>query len=159
MIAHMIGETRTERDGCSVVELHPQAVRAARNRLVSAPPAERVAALFALLADPTRARLLTALGDAELCVCDLAVATGVNRTTVSHALRALREAGLVRRRRSGKVVYYGLADDHVAALLAMGLAHAAEEPSTDEPATGEVTAHGPVARRATVKVVAAGQGR
>ena len=129
----MSEETQVERDGCSIVELHPSAVGAARTRLASAPPPERVAALFAMLADATRARLLTALGDAELCVYDLAAATGINRTTVSHALRALRDGGLVRRRRSGKVVYYALADDHVAALLAMGLAHAAEEPEAEEP--------------------------
>jgi len=136
MSMHMIGAQHEdrERDGCcELVELHPDAVRSARERLGAAPAAERVAALFAVLADPTRARLLTALGDAELCVCDLAVATRINRTTVSHALRALRDGGLVRRRREGKVVYYALADGHVAALLAMGLAHAAEDDETGEP--------------------------
>jgi ArsR family transcriptional regulator, lead/cadmium/zinc/bismuth-responsive transcriptional repressor len=81
-----------------------------------------------VLADPTRARLLLALGDGELCVCDLAAATGVNRTTVSHQLRVLREGGVVTRRRAGKTVFYALADDHVRALLAMGRAHAAHAP-------------------------------
>ena len=123
-----------EPDGCELVELHPGAVRAARGRLAAAPSPERVASLFALLADPTRSRLLTALGDAELCVCDLAAATRINRTTVSHALRTLRDGGLVRRRRSGKVVYYALADEHVSALLAMGLAHAAEDVATEDAA-------------------------
>ncbi|MBA3643037.1 MAG: helix-turn-helix transcriptional regulator, partial [Chloroflexia bacterium] len=62
----------------------------------------------------------------ELCVCDLAAATGINRTTVSHQLRVLREHRIVRRRRDGKVIYYALDDSHVATLLSMGAAHAAE---------------------------------
>lgn len=127
MNMHVTDGKLRESDGCAVVELHPAAVRAAGERLALAPAAEQVAALFALLADPTRARLLTALGDAELCVCDLAAATQINRPTVSHALRTLRDGDLVRRRRDGKVIYYTLADDHVRALLAMGLAHAAED--------------------------------
>ncbi len=113
-------------DDCEVSCVHPAQVVAARARLAAAPPAGRTAALFAILGDPTRARLLTALGAGELCVCDLAAATGVNRTTVSHQLRVLREHRLVRRRRDGKIVYYALDDDHVAALLAVGAAHAAE---------------------------------
>ena len=60
-------------------------------------------------------------------VDDLAAATGVNRTTVSHQLRILREHHIVRRRREGKVIYYALDDDHVASLLAMGAAHAGEQ--------------------------------
>jgi ArsR family transcriptional regulator len=119
-------------DACEVVVLHPARVAAARAALAGAPPAAAVAALFALLGDPTRARLLTALTGGELCVCDLAAATGVNRTTVSHQLRVLREGRLVRRRREGKVVYYALADEHVAAVLAMGVAHAAETAPDEE---------------------------
>jgi DNA-binding transcriptional ArsR family regulator len=116
-----------ELDDCDVTCLHPQQVRAARRQLAEAPPAAEIARLFAVLGDPTRTRLLTAMTAGELCVCDLAIATGVNRTTVSHQLRVLREHRLVRRRREGKVIYYALDDDHVTALLTMGIAHAAEE--------------------------------
>ena len=128
---HMLPEAAdappgTDLDDCDVSCLHPAQVLAARVRLAGTPPAERVADLFAILGDPTRTRLLMALAVGELCVCDLAAATGVNRTTVSHQLRVLREHHLVRRRRVGKIVYYALDDDHVAALLAMGAAHAAE---------------------------------
>ena len=90
------------------------------------PPIPVVVALFALLADPTRLRLLAALSTGELCVCDLAVANGINRSTVSHQLRTLREGRLVRARRAGRVVFYALDDDHVRDMLAMGSAHAAE---------------------------------
>jgi ArsR family transcriptional regulator, lead/cadmium/zinc/bismuth-responsive transcriptional repressor len=129
MEIHMI-ETASQPFGsdfdCEVECIHPQSVRAARAVLAGAPASEHTAGLFAILGDPTRLRVLSALLPGELCVCDLAVATGVNRTTVSHQLRVLRDHRLVRRRREGKVVYYALDDDHVVSLLAMAAAHAAE---------------------------------
>ncbi|MGB3329859.1 MAG: metalloregulator ArsR/SmtB family transcription factor [Thermomicrobiales bacterium] len=115
-------------DDCDCV--HPAAVMEARRALGDAPAAETMAELFAILGDPTRMRVLTALGSGELCVGDLAMATGVNRTTISHQLRVLRANRMVRRRRDGKVVYYALDDDHVAALLGMAAAHAREEQDT-----------------------------
>ena len=124
-----------EVDDCQVALVHPAQVIATRARLGASPPSENVAALFAVLGDPTRARLLTALTAGELCVCDLATATGINRTTVSHQLRVLREVRLVRRRRDGKIVYYALADDHVATLLAMGAVHAAEDEGLENGST------------------------
>lgn len=113
-------------DDCDVQVLHPDKVAAARARLAASPQPERIAALFSVLADPTRTRILVAMSAGEVCVCDLAAATRINRSTVSHQLRVLREQRVVRRRRDGRVMYYGLDDDHVAALLAMGIAHAGE---------------------------------
>jgi DNA-binding transcriptional ArsR family regulator len=114
-----------ERD-CETDAIHPAAVMAARRALGDAPSPDGVAGLFAILGDPTRIRVLTALAAGELCVCDLAAATGVNRSTVSHQLRVLRDHRLVRRRRQGKVVYYALDDDHVLQLLGIAGAHSAE---------------------------------
>jgi DNA-binding transcriptional ArsR family regulator len=111
---------------CEVSLIHPPAVFAAQAALGVMPPVRDVAELFALLADPTRLRLLAALATGELCVCDLAAATGINRTTVSHQLRTLREGRLVRARREGRVVFYALDDDHVQDLMAMSIAHAGE---------------------------------
>lgn len=119
-------------DDCDEVLVHPPAVFAARATLAAMPAAPRVAALFALLADPTRLTLLASLAAGELCVCDLAAATGINRTTVSHQLRTLREGRLVRSRRAGRVVYYALDDEHVHELLAMGIAHAREVSGGEE---------------------------
>lgn len=113
-------------DDCEIAAIHPPAVFAARAALATLPPPAEVSALFALLADPTRLRLLAALAAGELCVCDLAVATGINRTRVSHQLRILREGRLVRSRRDGRVIFYSLDDDHVHDLLVMGIAHARE---------------------------------
>jgi DNA-binding transcriptional ArsR family regulator len=130
-MAHMFASRAADPapDECDVVLIHPPAVFAARAALAAWPATRQVASLFALLADPTRLRLLTALAAGELCVCDLAAATGVNRTTVSHQLRTLREGRLVRSRRAGRVIYYALDDDHVRDLLGIGIAHANEADS------------------------------
>jgi ArsR family transcriptional regulator len=113
-------------EDCEIAAIHPPAVFAARAALAALPPPADISALFALLADPTRLRLVAALSAGELCVCDLAAATGLNRTRVSHQLRILREGRLVRSRRDGRVIFYTLDDDHVHDLLAMGIAHAQE---------------------------------
>lgn len=100
-------------DDCAVTLIHPPAVYAVRGTLAAMPPAAEVAGLFALSA----LKLVSALSGGELCVCDLAAATEINRSTVSHQLRTLRE---------GQVIFYALEDDHVRRLLAMGIAHAGE---------------------------------
>ncbi len=77
----------------------------------------------AALGDPTRLKLLLALGEAELCVCDLAAAAGASPSGVSHHLRLLRALRLVRSRRDGRMIYYRLDDEHVGDLLRTALAH------------------------------------
>jgi len=83
-----------------------------------------LADLFKLLGDPTRVRLLYTLADAgELNVTDLARSVDVAETTVSHALRLLRTAGIVRNRKVGRMVYYSLDDAHVRQLLDVSAEH------------------------------------
>ncbi|WP_448640890.1 ArsR/SmtB family transcription factor [Geodermatophilus sp. URMC 63] len=95
----------------------PARVAAARSRLPSAADAERMTSLLGLLADPVRARLLYALDIAEeLCVGDLAMALDVSEDQAGYGLRVLRSAGLVSRRKAGRVAYYRLADGFPAAL-------------------------------------------
>jgi ArsR family transcriptional regulator len=110
---------------CDVRIVHVEAVRAARAAQPPSPLLAGVADLFAVLADPTRLRLVAALADHELCVCDLAATLGLSESAVSHQLRLLRERGLVRARRDGRLVYYALDDDHVATLYAGALDHVA----------------------------------
>ncbi len=93
-------------------------------RMGSGDQFEAAARMFQLLADPTRARLLFALAQAELCVCDLAAIVGRSRPAVSHQLRVLRDLKLVRYRRQGKMAYYSLDDEHVRHLILDGLSHA-----------------------------------
>lgn len=86
--------------------------------------AVRLAELFRLLGDPTRTRILYALRDAdELCVSDLAERIGITESTMSHALRLLRTAGVVKNHRVGRTVFYSLDDDHVRALLDVAHEH------------------------------------
>ena len=111
-------------DGCAVRAVDAPRVAATRDRLLALDEAASVAELFRLLGDPARVRLLYALLEAgELCVCDLAATTGIPETSVSHALRLLRTAGVVRNRRDGRMVYYRLADAHVRMLLDLCAEH------------------------------------
>lgn len=96
----------------------------AREWRISVDEAESLSSLFRLLGDPTRTRILYALVEAgELCVCDLAETVEAEESTVSHALRLLRTAGVVRNRREGRNVYYRLDDAHVRLLLDVSREH------------------------------------
>ncbi len=121
----------TDLDGCAVPTVHPDKVALAT---ASAPDPEelaRVTGVFKLLGDPTRARLLYALLEVgELCVCDLAAATGTAETTVSQSLRMLRASGVVTGRREGRNVYYRLSDAHVRLLLDVTREHIAHDKRT-----------------------------
>jgi DNA-binding transcriptional ArsR family regulator len=124
-------------DSCDVPCLHPEVVRSARATLLLPADAQDLATLFSVLADPTRVRLVAALAERELCVCDLANVLGMRQSAVSHQLRLLRALRVVRARKEGRVVYYSLDDAHVAVLLAQGLAHVREaEGVTGRPAAG-----------------------
>jgi len=105
-------------DHCDVLVVDPERVRAVRERLVPAATAERMAAVFKVLADPSRCRLVAAIIEAgELCVCDLAATVEMSDSNVSHHLRVLRAHGLVRARRAGKMVFYSPDDAHIRVLL------------------------------------------
>ena len=113
-------------DTCEVYHADPTRIAAIR---ACAPPDDAVDALseiFKALGDPTRLRLLTALGQGELCVCDLATLSGISESATSHQLRLLRALRLVRARREGRMVYYRLDNDHVVGLVAQGLQHVGE---------------------------------
>lgn len=91
---------------------------------ISSEEAESLSSLFRLLGDPTRTRMLYALVEAgELCVGDLAEVVDADESAVSHALRLLRTAGVVRNRRAGRHVYYRLDDVHVRLLLDVSREH------------------------------------
>ncbi|SEG67002.1 DNA-binding transcriptional regulator, ArsR family [Thermomonospora echinospora] len=112
-----------ELDGCAVRVVDAPRVASVRERM----PAERdladTAEVFGLLSDPGRLRLLVALLDGELCVCDLAAVSGMSESAASHALRLLRAHRVVSVRRSGRMAYYRLADAHVRMLLDLAVAH------------------------------------
>ncbi|MEV1005439.1 metalloregulator ArsR/SmtB family transcription factor [Nonomuraea sp. NPDC050202] len=110
-------------DGCTVRVVDADRVAAVRERMPPADDLADTADVFGLLSDPNRLRLLVALLDGELCVCDLAAVTGQSESAVSHALRLLRAHRIVAARRSGRMAYYRLEDPHVRMLLDLALAH------------------------------------
>lgn len=115
-------------DGCSVHCVHQEKVQLVLDATLPADELARAASMFKLLGDPTRARLLFALLEAgELCVCDLAAATGVQEVTVSQSLRMLRASAVVTGRRQGRLVFYRLADAHVRMLLDLTREHIAHD--------------------------------
>ncbi|NMA65168.1 MAG: winged helix-turn-helix transcriptional regulator [Clostridiaceae bacterium] len=85
-----------------------------------------LADFFKVLGDSTRAKIISALDISEMCVCDLAVLLNMTKSAISHQLRALRQANLVKHRREGKVVFYSLSDDHVKSVFELGLEHIKE---------------------------------
>lgn len=86
-----------------------------------------LADLFRLFGDSTRVRILYQLEAGPLCVCDIAARLDMTQSAISHQLRLLKQAKLVRSRRSGKAAVYSLADDHVRAILEQGMEHVSEE--------------------------------
>lgn len=86
-----------------------------------------VAELFKVFGDITRTKILSALFEAELCVCDISEIVQMSPSAVSHQLRILRQTKIVKSRRSGKEVYYTLDDDHIAKIYRMALEHLCEE--------------------------------
>jgi len=100
-----------------------------RTKLLTGPSLESVAEVFKLLGDPTRVRLLDALSHGERCVCDLATLVEMSESAVSHQLRLLRTARLVRVRRVGRLAFYNLDDHHVIGLLHDTRKHVEEPPA------------------------------
>jgi DNA-binding transcriptional ArsR family regulator len=103
--------------------VHLDDVRRARAALSEDETYIDLSSLFAALADATRVKLVHVLLRQELCTCDLAATLGVSESATSQHLRLLRALRLVRSRRAGKVVYHSLDDEHIAALIRVGLVH------------------------------------
>ena len=125
----------TDTDECTVRSVDAQKVAAAQARSLPFEDVERITELFRLIGEPTRVRLLYALVEAgEMCVCDLAAVVDAPETSVSHALRLLRMAGIVRTRRDGRMIYYSLTDAHVRLLLDVTAEHLHHTPAHHTPA-------------------------
>jgi len=100
------------------------------SRVLSEMPDEEslydLAELFKVFGDTTRIRILYVLFEAEMCVCDIARILNMTQSAISHQLRVLKQARLVRNRREGKQIYYSLADDHVRTIIGQGMDHIEE---------------------------------
>lgn len=113
-------------DRCDVTVIHEDIV----NKVKANMPEEEVlydlAELFKVFGDSTRVKILWVLDEAEMCVCDIAALLNMTQSAISHQLRILKQARLVKSRREGKVVYYSLDDEHVKGIFEQGLIHIKE---------------------------------
>lgn len=117
-------DTAADTDECAVRSVDAAKVAAAKARALPIDELERITELFRLIGEPTRVRLLCALVEAgEMCVCDLAAVVEAPATLVSHALRLLRMAGIVRAPHDGRMIFHSLTDAHVRLLLDVTAEH------------------------------------
>ena len=119
-------EQSNELERCGYLCVHENTVKEVLDKMPADEILYDLAELFKVFGDSTRIRILYALFEAELCVCDIAQLLGLTQSAVSHQLRVLKGAKLVKPRKEGKTVFYSLADDHVRKIIAQGLEHVEE---------------------------------
>lgn len=111
---------------CDCDVIHEETVERVRSSMPNGADFCDLADLYKMFADNTRVRILWALSCETMCVCDLAVLLGMTKSAISHQLKSLRLANLVRYEKQGKIVYYSLADDHIKDIFEKGFEHIRE---------------------------------
>ena len=106
--------------------IHEEAVARVRAAMPDGGQFYELANFYKIVADNTRLKILWALSLEDMCVCDLAALLGLTISAISHQLKSLRLAKLVKFNKQGKVVYYSLADHHIKDIIEKGLAHVGE---------------------------------
>lgn len=112
---------------CDCNAIHEDIVNQVRDKMPQEESLYDLVELFKVFGDSTRIRILWSLHEAEMCVCDIAVLLNMTQSAISHQLRVLKQANLVKNRKEGKVVYYSLVDDHVREIFDQGLIHINEK--------------------------------
>lgn len=112
---------------CDCTMIHEEVVERVRGEMPQEEILYDLAEFYKVFGDSTRIRILAALEKSEMCVCDIANLLNMTQSAISHQLRVLKKARLVKNRKDGKVVYYSLDDDHVKEILDSGLSHILEE--------------------------------
>jgi ArsR family transcriptional regulator, lead/cadmium/zinc/bismuth-responsive transcriptional repressor len=116
-----------KQDICEIECINEEAVKTVKSQILDETTLLGVAENFKVLGDLTRLKILYALYQRELCVCDLTAVLEANQSTISHQLRVLRSKNLVKYRKEGKMAYYSLADDHVEQFIKIGVEHVQEK--------------------------------
>ena len=111
---------------CEFQFVHEDTVRRALSLMPAEDKLYDLAELFKVFGDSTRIKILYALFEAEMCVCDIAQLLGMTQSAISHQLQVLKKSKLVKYRREGKTVFYSLADDHVRTIRGQGMDHVTE---------------------------------
>ena len=119
-------EDRYNVECCEFIPAHDEIVEKVQKEMPSEDTLYDLTELFRIFGDSTRIRILYVLFEAEMCVCDIAALLGMTQSAISHQLKALKNARLVKSRREGKTVFYALADDHVKTIIDQGLEHILE---------------------------------
>lgn len=114
-------------DRCDCEVIHEEVVNKVRKKMPKEEVLYDLAETFKVFGDSTRIRILWALDESEMCVCDIASLLNMTQSAISHQLRVLKQAKLVKNRREGKVVYYSLDDEHVRLIMDQGMAHINED--------------------------------
>jgi ArsR family transcriptional regulator, lead/cadmium/zinc/bismuth-responsive transcriptional repressor len=108
---------------CSCNIIHEEVVSSVRAIMLEEEKSFDLAEFFKVFGDTTRIKILYALSEAEMCVCDIAALLNMNQSAISHQLRILKQSKLVKYRKEGKIVYYSLDDEHVKEIFHLGLVH------------------------------------
>ena len=119
-------EDRYNVECCEFMHAHDEIVERVQKKMPGEDTLYDLPELFRIFGDSTRIRILYVLFEAEMCVCDIAALLGMTQSAISHQLKALKNARLVKSRRDGKTVFYSLADDHVKTIIDQGLEHILE---------------------------------
>jgi len=111
---------------CSCDVVHENVIEMVRKKMPQEEKLYDLAELFKVFGDTTRVKIISALFEAEMCVCDIAELLHMTQSAISHQLRVLRQARLVKHRKEGKVVFYSLDDEHIKTIFNQGLEHILE---------------------------------
>lgn len=111
---------------CDCDAIHEDVIARVRDDMPSNQNFHDLASLYKMFADSTRIKILWALSREEMCVCDLAVLLGMTKSAISHQLKFLRLAKLVKNNKQGRIVYYSLVPCHVRDIFEQGFAHILE---------------------------------
>jgi ArsR family transcriptional regulator, lead/cadmium/zinc/bismuth-responsive transcriptional repressor len=125
------GESMTAKiqpaERCDCVVIHEDIVNQVQGHMPEEETLYDLAELFKVFGDSTRIRILWALFEAEMCVCDIAYLLNMTQSAISHQLRVLKQTKLVKNRKEGKNVYYSLEDEHIKQIFDQGLLHISED--------------------------------
>lgn len=113
-------------DFCEYMHVHDEIVTSVRANMPDEEKLFDLSEFYKVFGDSTRIKILYVLFEAEMCVCDIAQLLSMTVSAISHQLRVLKNARLVKQRRDGKTVFYSLADDHVRTIISMGVEHLEE---------------------------------
>jgi ArsR family transcriptional regulator len=120
-------EEKKEIDSCSCSVIHQDIIDKVKDHIPEEETLYDLSDLFKVFGDTTRIKILCALFQAEMCVCDIAALLNMTQSAISHQLRVLKQARIVKYRKDGKVVYYSLEDEHIKGIFNQGLDHISEK--------------------------------